>query len=222
MRRLSKNKEITIDELLRLEKEYVNNHMIDSVQIDKKHPCYFLYENLFMPQYISIHNKDLTNGLKHELSKWQLTKFEMLMFLCYIGNLSNCFDDGDSNYSPYPINEMCRAFDSVLMKAPKCHEVSVVYRQCRKRDNVDEVKEGEIMIYSHYLSTSVKNWNQDNHQLVIKLNPNNTNGRSLFILRDKLGEKQVTFKRNTRFLIVKIEPFFTDEGEFKRIYMEEL
>lgn len=59
-------------------------------------------------------------------------------------------------------------------------------------------------------------------QLVIKLNPKNTNGRSLYILRDKLGEKQVTFKKNTSFLIVKIEPFFTDEGEYKRIYMEEL
>ena len=222
MSRVSKKREMTIDVLLKLEKDYICNHLVDSVHIDKNHPNYYLYERLFMPQYISIHNKNLTNDLKYELSKWQLTKYEMLMLLCYLGNLSDIFDDGDSKYSPYPINEMCKALDFVLMKAPKCHEVSVVYRQCRKRDNVDEVKEGEIMFYSHYLSTSVKNWNQDNHQLVIKLNPNNTNGRSLFILRDKLGEKQVTFKRNTRFLIVKIEPFFTEEGEFKRIYMEEL
>lgn len=222
MRRLSKNKEITIDVLLRLEKDYISNHMIDSVHIDKNHPNYYLYEYLFTLQYISIHNKDLTNNLKHELSKWQLTKFEMLVLLCYIGNLSDVFDYGDPKYSPYPINEMCKAFDSVLMKAPKCYEVSVVYRQCRRKDNVDEMKEGEIMIYSHYLSASVNNWNQDNHQLIIKLNPNNTNGRSLYILRDKLGEKQVTFKRNTRFLIVKIEQFFTDEGVYKRIFMEEL
>lgn len=42
---------------------------------------------------------------------------------------------------------MCKAFDPVLMKVPKCFEVSVVYRQCRRRNNVDEMKEDEIMVY---------------------------------------------------------------------------
>lgn len=166
MRILSKKRDITIDALLKIEKDYIGNHMVDSVHIDKNHPNYYLYEYLFMSQSVSINNKDLKNDLKYELSKWQLTKFEMLMLLCYTGNLSDIFDNGDSKYSPYPINEMCKAFDSVLMKAPNCCEVSLVYRQCRRKDNVDEMKEGEIMTYSHYLSTSVNNWNQDNHQLV--------------------------------------------------------
>lgn len=214
--------EITIDGLLKLEKDYISNHMIDSVHVANNHPNYYLYERLFISQYISTQNKNLTNNLKHELSKWQLTKFEMLMLLCYLGDLSDIFDSGDVRYSPYPINEMYKALDYVLMKAPKCDDVKIVYRQCRRRDNIDEMKEGEIKVYSNFLSTSVNNWNQDNHQFVIKVNINNTNGRSLYKLRDKIGEGQITFKRNTSFFIVKIEPFFTEDGEYKRIYMEEL
>lgn len=219
-------KNITVEELVKMELEYIEKQKYVPYIINEFEGLVPANHNdvlfFFMQKHINMQYQNLTNEVKHDLSKWQLTKFEMLMLLCYLGDLSDIFDSGDSRFSPYPINEMCKALDSLLIKAPKCHDIQIVYRQCRRRDNVDEMKEGGVKVYSYYLTTSVKNLNQDNHQLVIKVNKNNTNGRSLYKLRDKLGEKQITFKRNTSFLIVKIEPFFTDNGEYKRIYMEEV
>ena len=217
-------KEITVDELLRIEANYIDEQKnIPLIHTEEQGlvPANYNYKLSFFNQgHIAIQASNLTNDLKQDLSKWQLTKFEMLMLLCYQGDLSAVFDNGDPLSSPYPINEMCKAMDSVLMKAPVCTDTTF-YRQHRKNDVVD-FKEGEIRTFPSYLTTSIRNWNQPNHQLIITPNLSHTNAKALYKIRNDKGEYQVNFKRGTSFLIEKVETFREDGVEFKRIWMKEL
>ena len=216
---------ITTEELLKMELEYIEkqkNVPRKNDDLEGLRPAYFkdvLY--FFMQKHINIQYRNLTNLLKHELSKWQLTKFEMLMLLCYQGDLYELFDKGDPMKSQYPINEMCKAFDSVLIKAPSCTEVPVVYRQ-NKSNNVLDFKNGETRTFSSYLTASINNWRQSRHQLIITLNMNNTKAKSLYKMRNDKGEFQVTFMRVTTFYIENVESFYEDDKEYRRIWMKEL
>ena len=206
---------ITTEELVKMEKEYNDNHQSfarDNYKDDL---------SFFAQKHIRIQNRILTAKMRHELSKWQLTKFEMLMLLCYQGNLSEVFDKGDSKSSSFPINEMCQGLDTVLIKAPSCTEVSVVYRQ-HKSNNVWGFKKGETRIFDSYLTGSIKKCNQHRHQLIISLNKDNTNAKSLYKIRNDKGEFQVTFMRGTTFYIENIESFYDDGEQFRRIWMKEL
>lgn len=218
-------KEITVDELLRIEVDYIKKQKtIPKIITDEqglvpanyKDGLFFLNQN-----HVTIQARNLTKGLKHELSKWQLTKFEMLMLLCYQGDLFEVFDSGDPLKSPYPINEMCKAMDSVLIKAPVCTEASILYRQCR-HDKVDGWKKDMIVTIPHYITTSIDNWNQPNNQLIITPKEKFTNARSLYIMRNDKKEYQVTFKRGTSFMIENVQPFKMDGITYKRIWMKEL
>ena len=218
-------KGITTDELLKIEADYIDKQKtIPMIHIEKQGLVPANYnDNLFFfnKNHVTTQARNLTNRLKHDLSKWQLTKFEMLMLLCYQGDLSEVFDYGDSIKSPYPINEMCKALDTVLVKAPTCTD-SPLYRQHRKNDVVD-FKKGEIRTFSSYLTTSSNgNWNQPCHQLIITPNMSHTNARSLYKIRNDKGEYQANFKRGTSFLIEKVETFEDDDVEFKRIWMKEM
>ena len=177
--------------------------------------------SFFLQKHIHTQYGILTPKLKHELSKWQLTKFEMLMLLCYQGDLSEVFDKGNSKSSPFPINEMCQGLDTVLMKAPSCSEVPVVYRQ-HKSNNVLDFKKGETRTFESYLTASTNNWNQPRHQLIITLNKDNTKAKSLYKMRNDKGEFQVTFKRGTTFYIENVEAFYDDGEKYRRIWMKEL
>lgn len=130
-------KEITVDKLLRIEADYINKQRtIPMIHMEEQGlvPANYNDKLFFFNQgHIAIQESNLTNELKQDFSKWQLTKFEMLMLLCYQGDLWGVFDNGDSLKSPYPINEMCKALDSVLIKAPTCTE-TLIYRQHRKND----------------------------------------------------------------------------------------
>ena len=88
--------------------------------------------------------------------------------------------------------------------------------------DVVDFKEGEIRTFPSYLTTSIKNWNQPNHQLIITPNLSHTNAKALYKIRNDKEEYQVNFKRGTSFLIEKVEPFEEDGIEFKRIWMKEL
>lgn len=217
-------KEITVDELLRIEGDYIKQQR----KIPKIHtegqglvPANYNDKLSFFNQgHITIQARNLTHELKHELSKFQLTKFEMLMLLCYQGDLSEVFDNGDPSKSPYPINEMCKALDTVLIKAPVCTDTPL-YRQHRKNDVVD-FKEGEIRTFPSYLTTSINNWNQPCHQLIITPNLEHTNAKALYKIRNDKGEFQVNFKQGTSFLIEKVETFKEGGVKYKRIWMKEL
>lgn len=219
------NKEITIDELLRIEADYIMRQRTITmilteeqglVQANYNDELFFLNNG-----HIATQTRNLTNELKHELSKWQLTKFEMLMLLCYLGDLYEVFDNGDPHKSPYPINEMCKALDTVLIKAPTCTD-SYLYRQHRRKDVV-EFKVGEIRTFSSYLTTtSSRNWNQPCHQLIITPNIDHTNAKALYMMRNDKKEYQVDFKRGTSFLIERVETFEEDGVDYRRIWMKEL
>lgn len=218
-------KSITAEELVKMELEYIEKQkyipcIIDEIEglVPANHNDVLYF---FMQKHINIQYRNLTKELKHELSKWQLTKFEMLMLLCYQGNLSEVFDKGNSKSSPFPINEMCQGLDTVLIKTPSCTEVPVVYRQ-HKSNNVLDFKKGETRTFLSYLTASINNWNQPRHQLIITLNKDKTNAKSLYRIRNDKGEFQVTFKRETTFYIENIESFYDDGEQFRRIWMNEM
>lgn len=217
-------KEISVDELIRIEADYIDKQknipMIHTVEQGLVPANYNDKLFFFNKKHVTTQARNLSNELKHDLSKWQLTKFEMLMLLCYQGDLSDVFDNGDPRKSPYPINEMCKALDTVLIKAPTCTDTPL-YRQHRK-NNIVDFKEGEIRTFPSYLTTSIKNLNQPCHQLVIMPNLSHTNAKALYKIRNDKGEYQVNFKRSTLFLIEKVEIFKEDDDEFKRIWMKEL
>lgn len=218
-------KEITVDELIRIEATYIEKQKaIPKILTEEQGLVPANYNDklfFFNQKHIAIQAHNLTNELKHELSKWQLTKFEMLMLLCYQGDLYNVFDKGSSKTSSFPINEMCQGLDTVIIKAPSCMEVSVVYRQ-HKSNNVMEFNIGEKRIFESYLTASIYNRNQHRHQLIITLNKGKTNAKSLYRIRNDKNEFQVTFKRGTTFYIENIESFYDDGEEFRRIWMREL
>lgn len=138
-------KGITTDELLRIEADYNEKQKTIPMIFTEEQglvPANYNDDFFFFNQkYIAKQARNLTNELKHELSKWQLTKFEMLMLLCYQGDLSEVFDKEDPKLSSFPINEMCKGLDTVLIKAPSCIEVSVVYRQHKSNNVLDFKKE---------------------------------------------------------------------------------
>ena len=218
-------KDITAENLVKMELEYIEMQKYVPSIIDEFEGLVPANHNdvlfFFMQKHINIQYRNLTNRLKHELSKWQLTKFEMLMLLCYQGDLYELFDKGDPMKSPYPINEMCKALDTVLIKAPSCTEVPVVFRQ-HKSNNVLDFKKGETRTFVSHLTASINNCNQHRHQLIITLNKDNTNAKSLYKIRNDKGEFQVTFMRGTNFYIDNIKLFYDDGEEFRRIWMKEL
>ena len=218
-------KKITTDELLRIEANYIEKQRtIPMIHTDEQGLVPANYNDklfFFNQKHIKIQAGNLTNELKHELSKWQLTKFEMLMLLCYQGDLYEVFDNGDPYKSPYPINEMCKALDTVLIKAPTCTDTPL-YRQHRRNDVV-AFKVGEIRIFSSYLTaTSSKNWNQPCHKLIITPNFAHTKAKALYMIRNDKEEYQVNFKRGTSFFIEEVEAFEEDGVEYKSIWMKEL
>ena len=208
-------KGITAEELVKMEKDYNEKHPYSA----RVHCIDDL--SFFAQKHIRVQYRILSDKLKHELSKWQLTKFEMLMLLCYQGDLSEVFDKGDPMKSQYPISEMCKALDSVIIKAPSCTEVSVVYRQ-HNNNNVLNFKKGETRTFWSYLTASIKKWNQSRHQLIITLNKDKTNAKSLYRIRNDKKEFQVTFHRGTTFYIENIESFYDDGEKYRRIWMKEL
>ena len=206
---------LSVEELVKMEKDYNARHQCIGRDI------YNDDLSFFAQKHIQIQYGVLTTKLKHELSKWQLTKFEMLMLLCYQGDLSEVFDKGNPKSSPFPINKMCQGLDTVLMKAPSCSEVPIVYRQ-HKSNNVLDFKKGETRTFESCLTASINNWNQARHQLIITLNKDNTNAKSLYKIRNDKGEFQVTFKRGTTFYIENVELFYDDGEDSRRIWMKEL
>ncbi len=219
------NKSITVEDLLKIEMEYnekqkyipyIDDMYQGLVSSNYKDELFF-----FTQKHISIQYTNLTDELKHNLSKWQLTKFEMLMLLCYQGDLYEVFDKGDPKLSPFPINKMCHGLDTVLIKAPSCTEVPIVFRQ-HKNNNVLDFIKGEARTFESYLTASIKNWNQPRHQLIITLNKNNTNAKSLYKMRNDKEEFQVTFMRGTTFYIEHVDSFYDDGEEYRRIWMKEI
>ena len=153
---------ITAENLVKMELDYIEKQKYVPSVIDEFEGLVPANHNdvlyFFLQKHINIQYRNLTKELKHELSRWQLTKFEMLMLLCYLGDLYEVFDKGNPKTSSFPVNEMCKGLDTVLIKAPSCTEVPVVYRQ-HKSNNVLDFKKGETRFFESYLTASIYNCN---------------------------------------------------------------
>ena len=71
-------------------------------------------------------------------------------------------------------------------------------------------------------TTKDHNWKDDGNMYILTPKTKDTYARSIYKLQNHGNENQVTFKRDSTFKIVKVELLKYKDGEFKRIYMEEI
>lgn len=204
---------MTAEQLLRKESEYIRQHKslfsMEGTSVD---------ENFFLARgCIKVQNRNLTPSLKHDLSKWRLTKFEMLVLLCFLGDLSDVFQRTSYLHLKSPIRQMCNALDTILLKSPIYIGINPLYRQCRRNDKKD-LKKGEIISIKHYLNTSLDDWKQDGTKYIIQAKEVSSNARCLYKLRDKIKEHQVTFRRGTSFAVSDV---VVENGQ-KHFYLTEI
>lgn len=210
---------MTVDELLDIEKRYVeshkNIHMIRN-EVGELVPANMNEDIRFLNDgYITKHfnpNGKTTVALK----RTGLNEFEILMLKCFLGALSYAFkwDSYEDRNSPIP--EMCEGLDKVLEKCPIYDEGNVLYRFCTIDDRTD-FKEGEVYHATHYITTTKDNWKHKTNVYIIAPKRNETNARSLYKLVNHGNENQVTFKRGTDFRVTKVKT-----GKRKIIYMKEI
>lgn len=204
---------MTAEQLLRKENEYIRQHKsllsMDGASAE---------ENFFLARgCVKVEYRNLTPSLRHDLSKWRLTKFEMLVLLCFLGNLSDVFQRTSYLHLKSPIRHMCSALDMILLKSPNYMGINPLYRQCRRTDKTD-LKKGETISINHYLNTSIDDWKQDCAKYIIQAKKVSSNARSLYKLRDKIKERQVTFRRGTTFVVSDV---LVENGQ-KNFYLTEI
>lgn len=208
---------MTVQEIIDIEKQYqqkeqpwIFNEVGEFAPANQNEDISFLAKG-----YIKKHN-NINPELKKKLSEYGLTDFEMLMLMCFEGFLPYAFKWHSYQERNSPIPEMCEGLDAVLDKSPVYDEGGVLYRFCTDDDKIS-FNEGEIYIAPHYMTTTKDEWDRNDNRYIITPKRANTNARSLYKLYNHGGENQVTFKRGTKFKVIKIE-----EGDYKKIYMEEL
>lgn len=156
------------------------------------------------------------SDIKECLKNKGLNEFEILILLCFIGNLSYAFRWDTYDNKPTPIPEMCDGLDSVLEKSPTFRG-DTLRRSCTPDDMID-FKTEEIYTFHHYLTTTKDHWVVHDNMYVITPKHENTNARCIYELINSNREGQVSFKRNTSFKINRIE----DYGDYKYFYMNEI
>ena len=215
---------MTVDELIAIERKYKEEHKtIRLVRVNGE----FMPDNLnddirFLNEgYIENHHK-IKPERKKKLAQKGLSEFEMVMLNCFLGGLSYAFKWSSYDDKESPIPEMCEGLDSVLDKSPIYDEGGILYRFCTRDDELN-FEIGKEYTFPHYLNTTKdRNWRDDCHMYIITPKKENTNARSIYKLQNHGNENQVTFKRGSSFKITKAEPYKLKNGEFKRIFMEEL
>ncbi len=216
--------DMTVDELIAIEKKYKEDHKTfhlvrdngESMPDNNDDDIRFLNEGLIEK------HKFIRPKRKKKLAEKGLSEFEMLMLNCFLGGLPHAFRWSSYADKDSPIPEMCEGLDSVLDKSPTYDEGGKLYRFCTRDDEVF-FEEGQIHTFPHYLNTTKdNNWRDDNHMYIITPKIECTNARSIYKLQHHGNEKQVTFKRDSIFKITKVESNKTKNGEYKRIYMEEI
>lgn len=210
---------MTVEDLLNIEKEYAEGHKnVQYVynEVGERVPSNIDEDiNFLGKRYIKRHYH-IKPSKRKQLAKKGLSDFEMLMLMCFEGFLSYAFKWNSYNERNSPIPEMCQGLDNVLDKCPTYDEGDVLYRFCTSDDQVD-FHVGDIFEASHYVTTTKDNWGKDTNMYIITPKSTNSNARSLYKLHNHGNENQVTFKRGTKFKVVKIE-----DGQRKRIFMEEV
>lgn len=187
---------MTIEEIIKIENEYEPPTVRGYYET-----CDVL--NFLAERHITIQNKNLTNELKQEMSKWNLTKFEMLMVLCMYGNIHYAFRHKNYKTLVTPLKEMCSAMDTLLRKLPS-YSGRLLRRYCTN-DDITEMNAGQIITFPYYVNTTFSNWKIKSDIYLISPLKDNSKGKCMYLARNKTKENQVTFQRNTSFLVTSVE-----------------
>lgn len=208
---------MSIEELIEIEQNYIKAHS-NSLKIPGLNDCDKDDDLDFLQRGdIKRHFDGIRQDTKAELKRKGLSDFEILMLICFVGNLSYAFRYDNYEDKPTPIQEMCDGLDSVLNKAPIYSEEKKLYRFCTDDDKLD-FHLGEEHRFPNYLTTTKSLWRTNDNMYIITPKKDETSARCIYELRNHENENQVTFKRGTTFVITGIE----DDGENKKIYMTEL
>ena len=208
---------MSIEELIEIEQNYIKAQA-DSPIIPGLNDCDNDDDLDFLQRGdIKRHFDGIRQETKAELKRKGLSDFEILMLICFVGNLSYAFRYDNYEDKPTPIPEMCDGLDSVLNKVPIYSEEGTLYRVCTNDDKLDFYL-GEEHLFPHYLTTTKSLWQIKDNLYIITPKKDETNARCIYELRNHGNENQVTFKRGTAFVITGIE----DDGEYKKIHMTEL
>ena len=208
---------MSVEELVEIEQNYIEEHVNFPI-IPGFNDCDVDDDLDFLRRGdIKRHFNGIREETSTELKRKGLNDFEILMLICFVGNLSYAFRYDNYENKPVPIPEMCTGLDSVLNKAPIYSQEGNLYRVCTDDDKLD-FHLGEEYWFPHYLTTTKSLWQVNDNKYIITPKKNETNARCVYELRNHGEEYQVTFKRGTTFVITGIE----DDGEYKKIYMTEL
>ena len=215
---------MTVEELISIEKKYIEDHKkIHLVRINSELMQDKINEDIkFLNQGLIKKHSVIRPERKKKLAKRGLSEFEMVMLNCFLCGLSYAFKWSSYDNKNSPIPEMCDGLDSVLDKCPIYDEGGKLYRFCTIDDELD-FEVGKDYTFPHYLNTTKDhNWKDDGNMYIITPKTKDTYARSIYKLQNHGNENQVTFKRDSTFKIVKVELLKYKDGEFKRIYMEEI
>lgn len=214
----------SVDFFLEEEKQYIEKWknaplmMTDDdgiVPANINDPCDFLEKNLFHLSHEAINCCEKT---KKQLSIYGLTDSEGLMLIAFMGFMSQYFRDdyyGEKGI-PQIVKEMQDCLYAAIEKAPQ-YKGYILYRFCNSNDKVD-LKVGDIYTFTHSLTTTQDNWNQECDRYIISPLPHNhTKARCLYEIYNHEEENQVNFPPKTTFKITNINQV----GEYRHIYMQE-
>ena len=183
----------------------------------KSYPDDFLREGWIHRFFQNKHTPEIEQAIK----QYNLADVEVLIMLCFYGNLSQYFrDDTYARYGQVPeiAKEMQIVLDSFIKKAPK-HKEGILYRFLKSHDNVN-LKKGEVLEPPYSLTTTNENWEQDKDVYVVSPLPEKeTKAYDIYKIFNHCEENQVNFLKGTKFIVTNVE---RDSKGYLRIYMNEL
>lgn len=216
---------ITLEELLKTEDQYIAKHKNDNPFMPNTQN-----DNLdFLRQgYIRKHYEGAKEyyEAKHDLlQSYGITEIEVLILFLFEGFMPQIFRV-DLVYGKIPplLKDIWMYLDNILEKTPS-FDGKVLYR-FSSYDNANDFRIGEIFQPIYFFTTTVDNWEKDCTTFIVTPLPKDTtSAKSLYLIKNHgeeydAGENQVTFKRNSKFLITNIEQ--KTEKKPDKIYLEEI
>ena len=219
-----------INYFLEKEQKFQKDHPKEELYFDKqlhclmpqKYPDDFLRDGWFGKYSKDEHSSEV----KKAIQEYNLTKVECLILICFLGNLSKVFrDDYYNEFGEIPevTKEMQDILECIIKKAPT-HDGGVVYRFLQSEDN-SLLKKGETITIAHSLTTTNKDWGQDesrnkNVYVITPLPKEKTFAHDLYKILNHGDENQVNFLRASKFLVKDV--VINKENKTKRIYLDEI
>lgn len=162
-----------------------------------------------------------TSELELAMEKFNLCESEILILMCYFGNMSQYFrDDVYAQFDDIPevAKEMQKILECIIANAP-IHKEQTVYRflNCHDQNNMEV---GDTIEIKHNLTTTIDDWEKDTDSYSITPLPmDKTKARDLYKIYNYCGENQVNFLRGSKFFVVSIS--LNPQTGRKRFYLKE-